>query len=184
MAGESSKTQNEASGDRQSTVEKPDLLLDSPQLKAEKIRLDFAKVLSLEINGLEAELRLEANLEGIVSVLEELVEVVGENPAIIRSLLETIQRSLETVEEVVEADADRGTVRRIVDEDGDIIRSTLDENGRVLSEELVGERETVEATEAAERQAEELNVDIRNINGTGERGRVLVGDVTREAGGG
>ena len=33
------------------------------------------------------------------------------------------------------------------------------------------------ATEAAERKAEELGVDITTVEGTGQGGRVIVGDV-------
>jgi pyruvate/2-oxoglutarate dehydrogenase complex dihydrolipoamide acyltransferase (E2) component len=35
----------------------------------------------------------------------------------------------------------------------------------------------VNATEAAERKAEELGVDISTVEGTGQGGRVVVGDV-------
>lgn len=182
MTEKSPTSKRETPRHRQSVVENPDLLLDAPQLKAERIRLDLAKVLTLEINGLEAELLLEANLEGVVSILEELVEVVGENPEILRGLLETLQRSLETMEEVVEETTDGETVRRVVDEEGDVIRRKLDENGQVLSEEVVKERGEVDATDAAERRAAELNVDIGSVQGTGEGGRVLVGDVEKAAG--
>ncbi len=187
MVGEGNKNSREASESRKNVVEEPDLLLDAPQLKAEEIRLDLAKVLKLEIKNLEAELLLEANLKGVVSVLEELVSVIGENPEIVRSLIETLQQSLETVEDVVEETAGcssgegEKTIRRAVDEDGDVIRSVSDENGRVLSEEVVGEREPLEATEAAERRAGELGVDIGVVEGTGKEGRVLVEDVEKAA---
>lgn len=39
----------------------------------------------------------------------------------------------------------------------------------------------VEATEAAERKAEELGVDLRGVEGTGKDGRITVGDVDRAA---
>ena len=199
MAGEGSKDKRGALGRGGSAVEDPDLLLDAPQLKAGEIRLELAKVLNLEIEGLEAELFLEANLKGVVSVLEELVSVIGENPKILRSLLETIRRSLETVGEVVEetvADSEDGTggsaeepadvsgqdIQRTVDEDGDIIQRRLDEDGRVLGEEVVGKRDAVEATGAAECRADELNVDIGVVEGTGKGGRVLVEDVEKVAG--
>jgi pyruvate dehydrogenase E2 component (dihydrolipoamide acetyltransferase) len=35
----------------------------------------------------------------------------------------------------------------------------------------------VNATEAAERKAEELGVDITTVEGTGQGGRIVVGDV-------
>jgi len=39
----------------------------------------------------------------------------------------------------------------------------------------------VEATEAAARKAEELNVDLAGVEGTGQGGRITVGDVERAA---
>src|SRR5215210_2318887 len=39
----------------------------------------------------------------------------------------------------------------------------------------------VAATEAAARKAEELNVDLSSVEGTGQRGRITVGDVERAA---
>jgi len=41
----------------------------------------------------------------------------------------------------------------------------------------------IEATEAASRKAEELNVDLSSVEGTGQGGRITVGDVERAAGG-
>ena len=42
----------------------------------------------------------------------------------------------------------------------------------------------VEATPAAERRAEELGVDLSQVEGTGSGGRITVKDVNRAAGGG
>jgi large subunit ribosomal protein L20 len=39
----------------------------------------------------------------------------------------------------------------------------------------------IEATEAAARKAEELNVDLSGVEGTGQGGRIIVGDVERAA---
>jgi large subunit ribosomal protein L20 len=41
--------------------------------------------------------------------------------------------------------------------------------------------EATEATEAASRKAEELNVDLSSVEGTGQRGRITVGDVEKAA---
>jgi len=42
--------------------------------------------------------------------------------------------------------------------------------------------EVIEATDAARRKAEELNVDVSSVEGTGQGGRITVGDVERAAG--
>jgi pyruvate/2-oxoglutarate dehydrogenase complex dihydrolipoamide acyltransferase (E2) component len=41
--------------------------------------------------------------------------------------------------------------------------------------------ETIEATAAARRHAEELGVDLRQVEGTGEGGRITAADVKRKA---
>jgi large subunit ribosomal protein L20 len=56
--------------------------------------------------------------------------------------------------------------------------------GRVVAgdvEEAAEEEGKVNATEAAERKAEELGVDLRSVEGTGKDGRITVGDVAKAA---
>ncbi|HEX5974627.1 MAG TPA: 50S ribosomal protein L20 [Rubrobacteraceae bacterium] len=56
--------------------------------------------------------------------------------------------------------------------------------GRVVVgdvEEAAEEEGKVNATEAAERKAEELGVDLRSVEGTGKDGRITVGDVEKAA---
>jgi large subunit ribosomal protein L20 len=43
------------------------------------------------------------------------------------------------------------------------------------------EATSIEATQAAARKAEELNVDLSNVEGTGQGGRITVGDVEKAA---
>ena len=80
------------------------------------------------------------------------------------------------------------TVRRVADESGSIVEQTLTESGEVSEEAVVGEADTageageekgeVQATPAAERKAEELGVDLSQVEGTGSGGRIIVKDVT------
>ncbi len=54
--------------------------------------------------------------------------------------------------------------------------------GRVLVEDVEkAAEEEVHATEAAERKAEELGVDLTEVEGTGKDGRITVGDVQKAA---
>jgi hypothetical protein len=82
------------------------------------------------------------------------------------------------------------TVRRMVDESGSIVEQTLSESGEVLEEAVVGQANTtgeageVWATPAAERKAEDLGVDLSQVEGTGAGGRITVKDVTTAARGG
>jgi hypothetical protein len=83
------------------------------------------------------------------------------------------------------------TVRRVADESGSIVEQTLTESGEVSEEAVVGEADTageageengeVQATPAAERKAEDLGVDLWQVEGTGSGGRITVKDVTGAA---
>ena len=48
-------------------------------------------------------------------------------------------------------------------------------------EEAAEEEGKVHATDAAERKAEELGVDLSAVEGTGQEGRITVGDVEQAA---
>jgi large subunit ribosomal protein L20 len=48
-------------------------------------------------------------------------------------------------------------------------------------EETAEEEGKVHATEAAERKAQELGVDLSTVEGTGKDGRITVGDVDKAA---
>jgi e3 binding domain len=83
------------------------------------------------------------------------------------------------------------TVRRVADGNGSIVEQTLSESGEVSEEAVVGEADTageageekgvVQATSAAERRAEDLGVDISQVEGTGSGGRITIKDVTGAA---
>jgi hypothetical protein len=83
------------------------------------------------------------------------------------------------------------TVRRVADESGSIVEQTLTESGEVSEEAVVGEADTageageekgeVLATPAAERKAEDLGVDLSQVEGTGSGGRITVKDVSSAA---
>jgi large subunit ribosomal protein L20 len=51
------------------------------------------------------------------------------------------------------------------------------------AEESEASEEEIEATDAAERKAEELNVDLSSVEGSGQGGRITVGDVEKAASG-
>lgn len=155
--------------------EKSDLLLDAPQLKVDKLNLRIAKVLDLEIEGLETQLCLEADLENVVSLLNRLVSVIGDNPEVLQNLLDTLREAIATASEAVEEAADETgdemgdasgsgpdrprtesgdefgrTVRHEVDRGGDIITTVLDEDGEVLDEQITGNLEELSGSGAGE----------------------------------
>ena len=50
-----------------------------------------------------------------------------------------------------------------------------------VTEEVETSEDEIEATDAARRKAEELNVDLSSVEGTGQGGRITVGDVEKAA---
>jgi large subunit ribosomal protein L20 len=50
-----------------------------------------------------------------------------------------------------------------------------------VTEEVETSEDEIEATDAASRKAEELNVDLSSVEGTGQGGRITVGDVEKAA---
>lgn len=175
--GDSGREQGKRGADRNGgrLGEKSDLLLDAPQLKVDKLNLRIAKVLDLEIEGLETQLCLEADLENVVSLLNRLVSVIGDNPEVLQNLLDTVREAIATASEAVEEAADETgdemgdasgsgpdrprtesgdefgrTVRHEVDRGGDIITTVLDEDGEVLDEQITGNLEELSGSGAGE----------------------------------
>jgi hypothetical protein len=78
-------------------------------------------------------------------------------------------------------------VGRARDESGNVVEEVLDEEGEVLAQDVPEEAEgrgteediEVDATEGARRKADELDVELSDIKGTGSGGRVLVRDVEK-----
>jgi len=89
-------------------------------------------------------------------------------------------------DEQPEVEATEAAERRAEELDVDIesIEEGSGAEGRVLGEdveEAPEEEGKVHATDAAERKAEELGVDLSAVEGTGQEGRITVGDVERAA---
>jgi pyruvate/2-oxoglutarate dehydrogenase complex dihydrolipoamide acyltransferase (E2) component len=132
------------------------------------------------------------SLEAAVGTLDEILEEleVGETvDEVLKGRLEEIRATLEEILERqgggIEGET-RGAlgeagrrVRRSVDESGTIVEQTLDESGEVSAETT--QHEEVQATPAAKRKAEELGVDLSQVEGTGSGGRITVRDVQSAA---
>ena len=76
---------------------------------------------------------------------------------------------------------------RARDESGNVVEEVLDEEGEVLAQDVPEEAKgrgteediEVDATEGARRKADELDVELSDIKGTGSGGRVLIRDVEK-----
>ena len=89
-------------------------------------------------------------------------------------------------DEQPEVDATETAERRVDELDVDVesIEEGPGVEARVLVEdveEAAEEEGKVHATDAAERKAEELGVDLSTVQGTGQEGRITVGDVDKAA---
>jgi hypothetical protein len=163
-------------------------------------RLDEVK---LTIEDVEAQALLKVRLEHVRAILEKALETIAENPQILESLAQTVDRTAEQV---------GGAAREAVGEDGAVsqvaggVGDTTQQLGEVA--ERVGEgaqgavgqdageagqaaqgvteeaRGEVKATPSAERLAQQLEVDLSQVEGTGSGGYVTVKDVRSAARGG
>ena len=201
------------------------------------VDVDLGKV-KLGVKGLDAQVLLKVKLDNIRAILEQALEAVDRDPSILDRLTgETHRKDREPSEDgrprdrVGTGDQAEQTVRRTVDESGNVRETMLDGSGNVLEESASGdladlpleeeyrdeedrtigrarddagnvveeeldERGNVagfigfvganevgrrEATEAAERKAREMGVDLSGVGGTGSGGRILVRDVKEAA---
>lgn len=158
----------------------PDVLLDVPVVKVEELNLEVDELKSrvalrtrlselleidvgidlslttvnLEAKGVEAVARLKARLENVDSIINRTLNSVDDNPELVREL----------------TNMSEAASRSRSEEDG----------GQPLPAAPAGE--SANATRAALNKAEELGVDLSQIEGTGSGGRITVRDVQGAAG--
>jgi pyruvate/2-oxoglutarate dehydrogenase complex dihydrolipoamide acyltransferase (E2) component len=169
----------------------PDLTLDVPSLGVEELHLDVEKLkarvslhadladmvklsigveadvdkVKLAAKGVEAQVLLKASLDNVRDILGRALDTLDDNPGILEDLFRTSGGALEDA-------AEPG-------EDAPAQEAREDTDAPETREEGAGEPN---ATDAARRKAEELGVDLAQIEGTGAGGRVLVTDVRKAAG--
>jgi hypothetical protein len=163
-------------------------------------RLDEVK---LTIEDVEAQALLKVRLEHVRAILEKALETIAENPQILESLARTVDQTAEQVGGAArEAVGEDGAVSQVAGGVGDTTRQVGEVAGRVgegaqgavgqvageagqaaqgVTDEARGE---VKATPSAERLAQELGVDLSQVEGTGAGGYITVKDVRSAARGG
>jgi pyruvate/2-oxoglutarate dehydrogenase complex dihydrolipoamide acyltransferase (E2) component len=175
----------------------PDLTLDVPSLGVEELNLDVENLrarvslhaeladmvklsvgveadvdkVKLEAKGVEAQLLLKAGLDNVRAILARALDALDNNPGILEDLLRT---SGET----------SGSSGRALEDAADPIGDTPEQGASRDAEASGTEDEGVgepNATDAARRKAEQLGIDLSQVEGTGAGGRILVGDVKRAA---
>jgi hypothetical protein len=177
--------------------EDPDVTLDVPSLEVEELNLevenlrhrtsmqaelaDMVKLnigvetvldgAKLELKGVEAQTFLKANLDNVRAILSEALATIDNNPQILQDIARIAEETAGTGERALAGAA--GAI-------GDTLEDETDEDteGPQTESEDAGEPD---ATDAARSKAEELGVDLSQVEGTGSGGRILLKDVKKAA---
>ena len=186
-----------AAQERQSASGDPDLTLDVPSLGIEELNLDVENLrarvslhaeladmvklsvgveadvdkVKLEAKGVEAQLLLKAGLDNVRAILTQALDALDNNPGILEDLLRT------------SGETSGGAEQRALEGAGPT-EATPEQGAAEGTEDPETEEENVrepEATEAARRKAEELGIDLSQVEGTGAGGRILIRDVHKAA---
>lgn len=217
-------------GEAPAAAEEPDVLLDVPELKVDKIVLEVEDLrahvsilaelanlvnlsvgadvrlerVKLEIEGVEAQALLKVRLENVRAILEKALDTIRENPQILEGLAETADRALDGVGGVTrEAVGEDGAVSRLFGGVGEAAQDLGEEVGRVAegaggpveqaSGQAVGgsrgaaegarrdELRGPQTTSAARRRAQDLGVDLSQVQGSGAGGQIILADVKNAA---
>jgi len=178
----------------QPASEDPDLTLDVPSLEVEELNLDVENLrarislqaeladmvklsvgleaevdrVKLEAKGVKAQVLLKAGLDNVRAILSQALDALDNNPQILEDLIQTSEETAGGGERALE-----GATETI----GDTPEQGANED-RETEQEDAGEPD---ATEAARRKAEELGVDLSQVEGTGSGGRILLRDVKKAA---
>jgi pyruvate/2-oxoglutarate dehydrogenase complex dihydrolipoamide acyltransferase (E2) component len=154
----------------------------------------------LTIESGEVQSLLKVRLDNVTAIVDRALTTIDRNPQIVQEIASGVGSGRgvgSAVEDggaqVLSKTTDEAgrTVRRVAAGTGSIVEQTLTESGEVSEEAVVGEADTageageekgvVQATFAAERRAEDLGVDISEVEGTGSGGRITIKDVTGAA---
>jgi pyruvate/2-oxoglutarate dehydrogenase complex dihydrolipoamide acyltransferase (E2) component len=134
------------------------------------VEADVDKV-KLEAKGVEAQLLLKAGLDNVRAILARALDALDNNPGILEDLLRTSGETSGSSGRALEDAA--GPIGDTPEQE-----ASRDAEASGTEDEGVGEPN---ATDAARRKAEQLGIDLSQVEGTGAGGRILVGDVKRAA---
>jgi hypothetical protein len=187
--------------------EDPDVSLDVPSLGVEELNLevenlrhrtsmqaelaDMVKLnigvetvldgAKLALKGVDAQTFLKANLDNVRAILGRALDTIDSNPQILQYIARIAEETAGTGERALEGAA--GAIGDVPEEE-----TEEDTEGPPTEKEDAGEPDGAEpdggepdATEAARRKAEELGVDLSQVEGTGSGGRILLKDVKKAA---
>lgn len=174
-----------------------DVVLDIPVLKVEELDLEVEELrahisaraelagflnisvgvdayvdkVKLNIKGVEAQVQLKVKLERILGSVDRALQAIEKNP----QLLDPDFRRSQGAEDTGEEERPRELTAGPEDGPADVVEEPAEKPGRDGSGPT--------ATPAAKKKAEELGLDLSELEGTGAGGRVLMRDVLQAAGG-
>ena len=177
--------------------EDPDVLLDVPSLKVEQLMLDVENLqhrtsmqaeladmvklnigvettldgAKIEAKGVNAQTFLKAKLDNVRAILSQTLDTIDNNPQILQDIARIAEETAGTAERTLEGPA--GRIGETPDQEADEVAEDRD-----TEEEGTGEPD---ATDGARRKAEELGIDLSQVEGTGSGGRILIRDVKEAA---
>jgi len=175
--------------------EDPDVSLDVPSLGVEELNLevenlrhrtsmqaelaDMVKLnigvetvldgAKLALKGVDAQTFLKANLDNVRAILGRALDTIDSNPQILQYIARIAEETAGTGERALEGAA--GAI-------GDVPEEVSGENSGGPRTESA---EEPDATDAARRKAEEMGLDLSQVEGTGADGRILLRDVKQAA---
>ncbi|MDF2703323.1 MAG: e3 binding domain, partial [Rubrobacteraceae bacterium] len=135
------------------------------------VNANLGKV-KLGLKGVEAQARVKVRLEGTLETLRRALDTIDRNPQVLGGAPYGGEQASEDRQASQSADSPSDA------EGGASGQSTTEWIEDRGGEDAAG----IRATDTARRKAEELGVDLAQIEGTGAGGRVLVKDVQKAAG--
>jgi pyruvate/2-oxoglutarate dehydrogenase complex dihydrolipoamide acyltransferase (E2) component len=175
----------------------PDLTLDVPSLAVEELNLDVENLrarislraeladmvklnvgveadvdkVKLEAKGVDAQVLLKVGLNNVRAILSQALDALDNNPGILEDLLRSAEETSGGAGQVLE-----GAAEPIGDTPEQGVAGGANDPG--AEDEDADEPN---ATDAARRKAEELGLDLSQVEGTGAGGRILLRDVKKSA---
>jgi pyruvate/2-oxoglutarate dehydrogenase complex dihydrolipoamide acyltransferase (E2) component len=186
-----------AAQEQQPSSDVPDLTLDVPSLGVEELNLDVENLrarvslhaeladmvklsvgveadvdkVKLEAKGVEAQLLLKAGLDNVRAILAQALDALDNNPGVLHDLFRTTGETSGGTGQALEVSA--GPIGANPEQEVGGDTEDLEADGEDAGEP--------KATDAARRKADELGIDLSQVEGTGAGGHILVGDVKRAA---